>query len=132
MFSESTGLEKANNQTVTQNMKIKKYIQILALLTFVPFMFASCSEDKTDAAKADIEQSSAKPYPFDTCIVSGKNLGSMGGVYAFVHEDQVIKMCCKKCLPKFNKNPEKYLSKLKRGKGSESDHDQTDHSGHNH
>ena len=56
--------------------------------------------------------SSAQSYPLDVCIVSGNKLGSMGDPYRFVHEEQEIKLCCKPCIRKFNKNPEKYLVNL--------------------
>ena len=55
---------------------------------------------------------SAKPYPLDVCIVTGNKLGSMGDPYRFVHEEQEIKLCCKPCIRKFKKTPEKYLVKL--------------------
>ena len=36
----------------------------------------------------------------------------MGEQASFVHEGQVIKVCCKPCIAKFEKNPAKYLRKL--------------------
>jgi YHS domain-containing protein len=54
-----------------------------------------------------------KPYPLDTCLVSGEKLGKMGKPFEIVHEGQQIKFCCKSCAPKFAKDPAKYLSKLK-------------------
>lgn len=55
----------------------------------------------------------AKAYPLDTCIVSGKPLGSMGDAVAIVHEGQEIKFCCSGCVAPFKKEPQKYLDKLK-------------------
>ena len=55
-----------------------------------------------------------KPYPLDTCIVSGNKLGTMGKVVVRSHEDQEIKFCCKPCVKKFDANPAKYLSRLKK------------------
>lgn len=55
-----------------------------------------------------------KPYPLDTCIVSGNKLGTMGKVVVRSHEGQEIKFCCKPCVKKFEANPAKYLSKLKK------------------
>ncbi len=55
-----------------------------------------------------------KPYPLDTCIVSGNKLGSMGEVVVKSHEGQEIKFCCKPCVKKFDANPAKYLAKLKK------------------
>ena len=54
------------------------------------------------------------PYPLDTCIVSGNKLGTMGKVVVRSHEGQEIKFCCKPCVKKFEANPAKYLSKLKK------------------
>jgi len=110
-------------------MKIQKNIQIIALLTFIPFMLASCGEKKNDA-----ETSGSKPYPLKTCLVSGEKLSSMGEDYVFVHEGQQIKMCCKKCLKKFTANPTKYLAMLEKAKTGADPHDHSghDHSGHNH
>ncbi len=52
------------------------------------------------------------PYPLKTCIVSGEDLGSMGDAYVFKHGNQEIKLCCKRCLKKFNADPEKYLKQM--------------------
>jgi len=61
-------------------------------------------EKKADAA--------AKPYPLKTCIVSDNDLDSMGEQASFVTQGQTIKVCCKACIAKFEKNPPKYLKKL--------------------
>ena len=66
---------------------------------------------------ADKPAEKAKPYPLKTCIVSDEPLGGdHGEPYAFVHEGQEIKLCCKPCLKDFNKEPAKYLKKLEAGK----------------
>ncbi|MBC8245890.1 MAG: hypothetical protein H8E20_16060 [Verrucomicrobia bacterium] len=64
------------------------------------------------AGCASTDISSSKSYPLDVCIVSGNKLGSMGDPYKFEHEGREIKLCCKPCIRKFNKNPEKYLVNL--------------------
>lgn len=74
----------------------------LMALTFITISSA------TPAHAADV-----KPYPLKTCIVSGNELGSMGKVITKTHGDQEIKFCCKPCIKKFDKEPAKYLSKLK-------------------
>jgi len=61
-------------------------------------------DKKTEAA--------AKPYPLKTCIVSDNDLDSMGEQATFVYQGQTIKVCCKACIAKFEKNPAKYLKKL--------------------
>ncbi len=72
-------------------------------------LFVSCNPAKTETATTD----SAKPYTLNTCLVSGEKLGEMGKPYEFIHQGQQIKFCCKSCLPKFEKEPAKYLAKLK-------------------
>jgi len=56
----------------------------------------------------------AKPFPesIKTCLVSGEKLGEMGEPYVFVYEGQEVKLCCKDCLKKFDKEPAKYLAKI--------------------
>jgi len=56
----------------------------------------------------------AKPFPesIKTCLVSGEKLGEMGKPYVFVYEGQEVKLCCKGCLKKFDKEPAKYLAKI--------------------
>jgi len=110
-------------------MKIKKLITTIAILTFIPFLLASCGELKKDESQSDTVTSAAKPYSLDVCLVSGEEFGSMGDPYVFAYQGQEIKMCCKKCLKKFNAAPDKYVSLLKKGKTSTDSHD---HSGHSH
>lgn len=61
---------------------------------------------------ADAEKPKAKPYPLDVCIVSDEKLGSMGDPVVFVYQGQEIKLCCKACRKKFDKDPASYLKKL--------------------
>ncbi len=58
------------------------------------------------------EPAPAKPYPLDTCLVSGAKLGSMGEPPVIVHEGQEIKFCCSHCIEPFKKDPAKYLAKM--------------------
>ena len=52
-------------------------------------------------------------YPLDFCIVSGSDLGDMGEPVSYDHNGTIIKFCCKPCIPKFRRNPEKYLVLLR-------------------
>lgn len=55
-----------------------------------------------------------KPYPLDTCIVSGEKLGEGGmKTYTFTYEGQEVKLCCKSCEKDFKKEPSKYMDKIK-------------------
>ena len=86
-------------------------MKALALATTIVMVaFGVLAADQKPAAKA-------KPYPLKTCIVSDEPLGGdHGEPYAFVHEGQEIKLCCKPCLKDFNKEAAKYLKKLEAGK----------------
>ncbi len=53
-----------------------------------------------------------KNYPLKTCIVTDNDLDSMGEQASFVYQGQTIKVCCKPCIAKFEKNPAKYLKKI--------------------
>jgi hypothetical protein len=64
------------------------------------------------AADTPAEQPKAKPYPFDTCIVTGEKLGDMGGAITVVKDGQDVKFCCKGCIKAVDKDPAKYLAKL--------------------
>jgi hypothetical protein len=94
---------------------MKTFTKISSLVV-VSLAFISCKEGATEANQqsdsANSESSAAKPYPLDTCLVSGKKLGSMGDPYVIVHEEQEIKFCCDACEPTFKKDPAKFLAKL--------------------
>lgn len=59
------------------------------------------------------EDKGKKPYPLDTCIVSGEKLGE-GSMkpFVFTHEGQEVKLCCKSCKKKFDAEPAKYVKKI--------------------
>lgn len=61
---------------------------------------------------AEEKPAATKAYPLKTCIVSDNDLDSMGEQASFVYQGQTIKVCCKACIAKFEKNPAKYLKKL--------------------
>ncbi|MFG0242300.1 MAG: hypothetical protein ACF8R9_05875 [Phycisphaerales bacterium JB054] len=64
---------------------------------------------KLDKAYADAQRDA---YPLDTCVVAGGKLGSMGEPVEIVAGTQVVRFCCKGCLPKFEADPQMYLSTL--------------------
>ena len=77
------------------------------ILTLALILAGSCLYAAEPAAKA-------KPFPesMKTCMISGETLGEMGKPYVFVYEGQEVKLCCKKCLKDFNKEPAKYIAKI--------------------
>jgi len=86
-------------------MKTLKTITATVLVAaFATAPFASFAGDSKDQ--------NTKPYPLDTCVVSGEKLGEHGKAYVFKHERREIKLCCKSCLKDFKKDPAKYLKKI--------------------
>jgi len=56
----------------------------------------------------------ATPDLLATCPVSGEKLGGdMGKPYVFTYKDQEVKLCCKGCKKDFDKDPEKYIAKIR-------------------
>lgn len=81
-------------------------------LAIASLLLASCKPSQSSTS-ATASGTSDKPYPLEVCLVSGEKLGEMGEPHVITHEGQQIKFCCKSCVPKFEKDPAKYLSKLK-------------------
>ncbi|UCF79981.1 MAG: hypothetical protein JSV08_05505 [Acidobacteriota bacterium] len=71
----------------------------------------SCASAQEEAKAAD-EKPQAKDYPLDTCVVSGKKLGSMGEPVDYDHDGRLVRFCCKGCIKRFQAEPEEYLKKL--------------------
>lgn len=95
-----------------RNMKQFRHLKtILGSLTAVLALLALVSVAQAE----DKKESKAKPYTLDKCIVSDEKLDADPGMksYSFVHGGQEFKLCCKSCLKDFNKNPGKYVKKLK-------------------
>lgn len=82
-------------------------------LTSLSLVAALAATFATAAFGADKKiQLKTKPYPMDTCVVSGEKLGSMGDSYVLVEGDQEIQLCCKSCLKDFNKDKKANLAKV--------------------
>ena len=60
----------------------------------------------------------AGSYPLTTCVVSGQELGGgMGAPVDYIYKqtgqpDRLVRFCCKLCLPKFKKDPAKFLKTI--------------------
>ena len=65
-------------------------------------------------AKADTSANApAKPDQLTTCPVSDGKLGEMGPPHVFVYQGQEIKLCCPNCKADFDKDPAKYVAKIR-------------------
>lgn len=93
-----------------------KSTSIIAAFTALAssLLFAAEEPKKQDSPKGGetTKKEEVKPYKLDTCIVSGEKLGEMGEPFVFTHEGQEIKLCCKSCKKKFDKDPAKFLKKI--------------------
>jgi YHS domain-containing protein len=92
----------------------------LALL--LGFGLVSCATTPAPAGAAPVAAAKKaapkpKPYPLETCLVTGDDLDEMDERVSTVHDGQVFEFCCKPCLKKFNKNPGKYVKLLAKAKG---------------
>jgi YHS domain-containing protein len=85
---------------------------IIIPLAVIAIASVSCNKQEGNNAAASAVEAGSKPYPLETCLVSGEKLGSMGEPVVINHEGQEIKFCCDACVPKFEKDPAKYLSDL--------------------
>jgi len=99
------------DQALTYTMKIIKSLVTCALLTgTVAFALTGCkTEEHSMAATAG---AGVKPYALKTCVVSDEPI-EVRKAYTFVRDGQEIKLCCKDCLAEFDKNPAKFMAKLK-------------------
>ncbi|MDF1800112.1 MAG: hypothetical protein P1V81_13115 [Planctomycetota bacterium] len=51
-------------------------------------------------------------YPLRTCMVSGEELGEMGDSIDRLHKNRLVRLCCKMCITKFEKDPDSYIAEL--------------------
>jgi hypothetical protein len=109
-------------------MKTKSVL--LPLLALLAGLFVSSALRAADAPAGELIAPTDKDavwltearaaYPLKTCLISNEELGSMGAPVEFIFRspgqaDQLVRFCCKMCVPKFKKDPAKYLAELKAG-----------------
>ncbi len=69
------------------------------------------------------EKKDKDAYPLTTCVVSDEKLDEMGDPYIFKHDGKEVRLCCKKCLKKFDADPAKYMKKIDDAKAKGKDAD---------
>ncbi len=87
-----------------------KLMKLLSALLLTAALLAPCLASAAEKAKD--KDKKLKPYPLETCVVSGDKLGEMGKPYVHEYKGREIKFCCKDCLKDFNKDPDKYIKKI--------------------
>jgi YHS domain-containing protein len=84
------------------------------LMTEIVFAVALVALEPSSRADDTNTVSSVKPDLLKTCPVSGDKLGGdMGKPYVFVYQGQEVKMCCPMCKADFDKDPAKYMAKIR-------------------
>ncbi len=94
--------------------KLKPLIAGVLLVAYCAAPLAAFAADDpkpADPKPAD-SKTKLKPYPLETCIVSGDKLGEMGKPVVYEYEGREIKFCCKSCIKDFKKEPEKFCKKI--------------------
>jgi YHS domain-containing protein len=72
------------------------------------------AEDKKVEPKKEGKEEKAKPYLLKKCVVSDEAFGGdMGEPFIFAYKGQEMKLCCKNCKKDFDKDPEKFIKKMK-------------------
>ncbi len=51
-------------------------------------------------------------YPLNACLVSNEELGGMGEPLDLVYNNHLVRLCCKGCIKKLEKEPAKFLATL--------------------
>lgn len=105
-FSGRRGIILVTNRTI---MKIKPFT---ALAFSVSILVGSINAFAADT-NAPAPAKKLVPDKMTTCPVSGDKLGEMGKPFVFEYKGQEVKLCCKSCKKDFEKNPEKYMKKIR-------------------
>jgi YHS domain-containing protein len=63
-----------------------------------------------DSSAADDVSSLAKPYPLENCVVSNDRIDPQ--VTPVIYNGQEYRFCCRGCVKKFYRDPEKYAARL--------------------
>lgn len=90
----------------------QKKLTAALLITGAALFLSSCAST-SGAGRAQTTLTGVKAYPRNVCLVTDNDLGSMGDEQRIVYQGQELKFCCAPCVDKFQKNPEKYLQKLR-------------------
>jgi hypothetical protein len=128
---------------MTKYVKVRAGLAGLCLLVLAASVsLVLAGEGNTAAASKEAVDSAAAiaAYPLNTCVVSGDKLedGDMGAPINFVYKqegqsDRLVRLCCKNCIKKFNKEPAKYLKLIDAAAvKSEKPATSGDHTSHSH
>jgi hypothetical protein len=80
--------------------------RLRALLLAAVLLAAGAGCGRADEAP----QGGIKPYPLDNCVVSNDKIDPQ--VPPLIFNGQEYRFCCRGCIKKFNRDPEKYAARL--------------------
>jgi YHS domain-containing protein len=84
-------------------------IQIIALLTATLTLGAFATDPSSSPSASAAPSAQTSNQAVNTiCPVSGDTVGDIGKPVYAQYQGKTIAFCCKDCLKKFNKNPDKY------------------------
>jgi YHS domain-containing protein len=89
---------------------IKKLTVIALSVSILAAPLAMFAVDTNAPAKSDKK---LIPDKLATCPVSGDKLGEMGKPFLMEYKDQEVKLCCKDCKKDFDKDPAKFMKKIR-------------------
>ena len=93
-------------------MKMIKILTVLALSVSVLTAPLAAFAGDTDAPAKNSKK--LIPDKLTTCPVSGDKLGGdMGKPFLMEYKGQEVKLCCKSCKKDFDKDPAKYIKKIR-------------------
>jgi|GEM_PF-144414 hypothetical protein len=122
MVAAVTNWKRPIAMKLTKLKKVLPVWSVIASAIALPFSALFAAESKADKPK---------PYPLQTCVVSGEKLGGdMGKPHVFTYQDREIKLCCQGCLKTFNKEPAKYIKKLEEAEKAKAKSDNATAKGH--
>lgn len=94
-------------------MKMIKNLTAIALsVSFLASPLALLAADTNAPTKSDKK---LIPDKLATCPVSGDKLGEMGKPFLMEYKGQEVKLCCKDCKKDFDKDPAKFIKKIRAG-----------------
>jgi YHS domain-containing protein len=98
----------------------------LAACLVAALALAACASNKDSGTSGSMESPSVaaghtmvktKPssnYPMTSCVVSGQPLSaSLENRHAYLYDGQEVQFCCTGCISEFNKDPERYMQKVR-------------------
>lgn len=93
-------------------MKASMFVLCVAATGFMSAAAAQPERPEAKQSAAAEHKRTGEPYPFDTCPVTGKKLGSMGDPVIELIDGREIRFCCAPCIGTFEGAKDAYFEKL--------------------